>query len=133
MKRIFFILMFLMSAISGLSFAQTNNVKKEKGQYLYLLRLEKSMQDSTAWTPDKSKIVQEHFMRLQKMLSEGTLILAGRTQVSFDKTIGIVVFEADSFEEAKLIAENDPAVKGKIMTVEVFPYAVALMREGIKK
>ncbi|MBA4406905.1 hypothetical protein C0389_06490 [bacterium] len=123
----------LIIIVTNFSFAQTSDVKKEKKQFLYVLRLEKSMYDSTAWTPDKQKIVQDHFVRLQKMLSGGSLILAGRTQVSFDKTIGLVVFEADSFEEAKLIAENDPAVKGKVMTVEVFPYEVALIREKEKK
>jgi uncharacterized protein YciI len=118
--------------IAGVSVAQTDQKKMEKKQFLYLLRLEKSMDDSAAWTPEKSKIVQEHFARLQKMNDDGILILAGRTQNELDKTFGIVIYEASSFEEAKSIAENDPAVKGKIMTVEVFPYEVALMR-GQKK
>lgn len=108
-----FLIMTALIIIANISIAQNNSGKIEKKQFLYLLRLEKSMLDSSAWTPEKSKIVQEHFARLQKMLSDGVLILAGRTQVSDDKTFGIVIYEADSFEAAKTIAENDPAVKAK--------------------
>lgn len=114
--------------VVNISFSQSKETQSSKKQYLYLLRLDKTMLDTAAWTPEKNKIVQEHFANLQKMLSDGTLILAGRTQNALDKTFGIVIYEADSFEEAKTIAENDPAVKAKIMTVEVFPYGVALMR-----
>ena len=127
MKKIFFTLLILLIT-ANISLSQNNETQTVKKQFLYLLRLEKNMFDTAAWTPEKNKIVQEHFAHLQKMLSDGTLILAGRTQNALDKTFGIVIYEADSFEEAKSIAENDPAVKGKIMTVEVFPYEVALMR-----
>lgn len=127
MKKIFFTLLILLIA-TNISFSQNKEAQTVRKQFLYLLRLEKSMLDTSAWTPDKNKIVQEHFANLQKMLSDGTLILAGRTQNALDKTFGIVIYEANSFEEAKTIAENDPAVKAKIMSVEVFPYEVALMR-----
>jgi uncharacterized protein YciI len=129
MKKIFFVLL-LSSVAAGFSFAQEGANASGKKQFLYLLRLEKSMHDSTAWTPEKIKIVQAHFAHLQKMLADGVLILGGRTQVAYDKTFGIVIYEADSFDAAKLIAENDPAVKGGVMTVEVFPYEIALMRKG---
>lgn len=132
MKKLFCVL-YIICVAANLSIAQGKENQTGKKQFLYLLRLEKSMYDSTAWTPEKNKIVQEHFAHLQKMLTDGILILAGRTQVTLDKIFGIVVYEADSFEKAKSIAENDPAVKGKVMTVEVFPYEVALMRDKEKK
>lgn len=131
--KTFLCFLLVMLPAAGISSGQEKKAETGKKQYLYLLRLEKTMTDPAAWTPEKNKIVQDHFVRLQKMLSDRTLILAGRTQVELDKTIGIVIYEADSFDEAKTIAENDPAVKAGIMTVEVFPYEVALMREGIKK
>ena len=86
------------------------------------------MQDTAAWTPEKQQSVAAHFARLQKMLQDGILILAGKTSTDLSTTFGIVVYEAESLEEAKAIAEDDPAVKAKIMTVEVYPYQVALMR-----
>jgi uncharacterized protein len=120
-------------ATANYIYPQKTDGVSQKQQFIYVLHLEKSMQDSTTWTPDKMKIAQEHFAHLQKLLTDGVLILGGRTQMPFTKTFGIVVYEADSFEEAKAIAENDPAVKGKIMTVEVYPYKVALMRNCEKK
>jgi uncharacterized protein YciI len=132
MKKLSLVLL-LMVAFVGTTYSQQEQNNAGKKQFLYLVRLEKAMYDSTAWAPDKVKIVQDHFAYLQKLLADGILILAGRTEVEFDKTFGIVIFEANNFEEAKSIAENDPAVKGKVMNVEVYPYSVALIREGDKK
>ncbi len=131
MKKLFLIIVCMVISFGGLSAQQEN--KPAKKQFLYLLRLEKTMLDSSAWTPEKSEIVSQHFARLKKMLADGNLILAGRTQVENDKTFGIVIYEANSFDEAKQIAESDPAVKAKIMSVEVYPYEVALMRGEEKK
>jgi uncharacterized protein YciI len=111
-------------------FAQTVSVKQEKKQFLYLLRLEKSMRDTTAWTAEKQQVVAEHFARLQKMLNDGYLILAGKTLTDLKTTFGIVIYEADSIKEAEEIAGNDPAVKAGIMSVEVFPFKTALIKEG---
>ncbi|NLL89375.1 MAG: hypothetical protein GX228_10760 [Firmicutes bacterium] len=41
---------------------------------------------------------------------------------------GVVIFEADSEEEARFLMETDPAVEEGIMTAELFPYRVALWR-----
>jgi uncharacterized protein YciI len=123
------ILFVIVLILTNSNYAQKKEGQTEKKQFIYVLHLVKAMQDSAAWTPDKMKIVEVHFANLQKLLAEGKLILAGKTSTPLDKTFGIVVYEADSFEEAKIIAENDPAVKEKIMTVEVYPYNVALMRK----
>ena len=115
------------------SYSQHEENSKGKKQFLYLLRLEKAMLDFAAWTPEKSKIVQEHFAYLQKLFADGKLILAGRTEVENEKTFGIVILEADNLEEATSIAQNDSGVKGKIMNLEVYPYRVALIKEGSVK
>lgn len=123
---IFVLVIIFVSA--NVQMAQEKGTQTAKKQFLYLLRLDKSMWEQSAWTPEKNKIVLEHFSRLQKMLADGILIIGGRTQNELDKTFGIVIYEAGSFEEAKKIAEDDPAVKAGIMTVEVFPYSVALSK-----
>ena len=132
MKKLGLIFLFLTVAISS-SYSQTEGNTMSKKQFLYLLRLEKTMLDPAAWTPEKNKILQNHFSYLQKLLADGKLILAGRTLVEDDKTFGIMIYEEENLEAAKSIAENDPAVKGKVMTVEVYPYSVALIREGKEK
>ena len=43
--------------------------------------------------------------------------------------MGIVILEVDSEEEARVLMENDPAVKEGIMEAQLFPYRVALIRK----
>jgi uncharacterized protein YciI len=41
---------------------------------------------------------------------------------------GVVVFEAASEEEARALMEADDAAKEKIMTAQLFPFRVALIK-----
>jgi uncharacterized protein YciI len=100
----------------------------EKRQYLYRLKLVPRLVDDANWTDKENKAVGEHFERLKKMLAEGSLVLAGRTLNKDETAFGIVVFEAASEEEARKIMMGDPAVREGIMTAELFPYRVALIR-----
>jgi len=111
------------------AFAQHGETTSQKKQFIYVIKLTEKYWQESSWDQEASNTIQVHFKHLQDMLAEGKLILAGRTEVEPDKTFGICIFEADSFEEAKEIAENDPAVKAGIMTAEIFPYKVALMRK----
>lgn len=45
-----------------------------------------------------------------------------------EKTFGIVILEVESEDEAQTIMKNDPTVAERIMTAELFPYKVALIR-----
>ena len=100
-----------------------------KKQYLYMLRLKPSLAQGEKWTEAEEKAVEEHFQRLEKLLEEGTLIMAGRTQTMDEKTFGIVILETETEEEAYVLMETDPAVAEGVMTAELFPYKVALMRK----
>ena len=46
-----------------------------------------------------------------------------------ESTLGIAIFEAEDESTARNIMENDPAVKGGVMTAELYPYQIALMRK----
>ncbi|MEZ4690042.1 MAG: hypothetical protein R3A12_07625 [Ignavibacteria bacterium] len=46
-----------------------------------------------------------------------------------DKDFGIAILEVDTIEEARTIMENDPAIKGGIMTGELFEFSLALFRD----
>ncbi|MDV3429416.1 MAG: YciI family protein [Bacillota bacterium] len=100
----------------------------EKKQYIYVLKLIPSLLEESNWTEREEDIVNRHFKRLQVLLKEGKLILAGRTLNMDEKTFGIVVFEADSEIEAENIKNSDPAVAEGVMKAELFPYRVALKR-----
>ena len=97
-------------------------------QYVYFLKLIPSLLNDENWTEKENAIVGRHFKRLQHMLAEGSLVLAGRTQ-NYNPT-GIVILEADSEDEARRLMEADPTVAEGIMTAELFPYSVALIRKS---
>ncbi len=121
-------IMFLVS----ISFAQTEQKPAEKKQFIYVLHIVPKFHDLKNWSDADNKAVGEHFARLQKMHKEGTLILAGKTENRDETMFGIVIYEADSMEKAKEIAETDPAVVAGVMTVQIFPYKVALLKGNTK-
>lgn len=100
-------------------------------QFVHVLRPVPALCRPEAWTERENCIVEEHFRRLQALLTEGRLILAGKTDGLDARTFGLVLFEAASEEEARAIMAADPAVAGGIMTAELFPYRVALSRKGL--
>jgi uncharacterized protein YciI len=57
------------------------------------------------------------------------VLLAGRTLNESDPSqFGVVIFEAASEEEARAVMEADDAVREKIMTAQLFPFSVALIK-----
>ena len=107
-------------------------VQTENKQFIYVLHLVPKYLDTKIWTDTENKAVNDHFERLKKMTAEGIVLLAGKTENWDEKMFGIVIFHAESFEKAKEIAENDPAVKAGVMTVETYPYKMALIQERFK-
>lgn len=99
-----------------------------KKQFIYVLKLIPHLLNEDNWTEKEEEIVNRHFVELQRLLNEGKLILAGRTLNMDEKTFGIVILEADSEEEAQFMMKNDPAIAEGIMTAELFPYRVALIK-----
>lgn len=105
-------------------------MEREKKQFIYVLKLIPTLLDESNWTDREEKAVDDHFNMLQELLAAGKLILAGRTLNMDEKTFGIVILEVDYEEEAQTIMKNDPAVAGGVMTAELFPYRVALIRQN---
>lgn len=102
-------------------------MEDKKLQFIYFLKLIPELIEDNNWTERENDIVERHFLRLQGLVKEGKVILAGRT-LNTDPE-GIVILEVDSEEEANKLMENDPAVKEKVMTARLLPYRVALIRE----
>lgn len=101
----------------------------KKKQFIYVLKLIPSLYNPNNWTEKDEEIVNRHFRKLQELLKEEKLILAGKTADQDEKTFGIVILEVESEEEAFNIMNNDPSVAEGIMTAELFPYHVALIRK----
>ncbi len=97
-------------------------------QWLYLLRPARLGMVSEGPTSEEAEIVSRHFARLQELTAEGVIILVGRTQNNDESTLGLCIFEAEDESAARKIMESDPAVAGRVMRAELYPYQVALMR-----
>ena len=93
--------------------------------FIYVVRLVKSGMFEKM-SSEEEAVVEDHFNRLKKALAEGKLIFAGPT---LDGKFGIVVFRAQSREEAEEFMKNDPAVKEGIMTAELHPFRVSLIEK----
>jgi uncharacterized protein YciI len=99
-----------------------------KQQFIAVLKLVPHLLEERNWTERERKIVEQHFARLQQLLKEGTLLLAGRTLPLDETRMGIVILEVNSEAEARQIMESDECVNGGVMTVQVLPFKVALSR-----
>ena len=127
MKRVLATLLVLL-ALCGAALSQETK-EQERKQFIYVLKLTPRLLDEKNWTEQDRQIVGRHFRRLQQMHKEGRVLLAGRTLNESDPSqFGVVVFEADSAEEARKVMEADDAVKEKIMTAQLFPFSVALIK-----
>jgi uncharacterized protein YciI len=77
-------------------------------------------------TPQEQAAWGEHFERLQRLLADGVLVLAGPTLGRINT--GIAVFEAPDEDAARRIMEEDPAIAGGFARGEVRPFRVSLLR-----
>lgn len=78
-------------------------------------------------SPEEEKIIDMHFEHLKKALDKGTLILAGPC---LDGEFGIVIFRAESEEEARAFMNSDPAVEAGLMSAELHPFRVSLFEKS---
>jgi uncharacterized protein YciI len=67
-----------------------------------------------------------HFERLQRLLAEGTLIMAGPTLGRTNT--GIAIFEAPDEGAARVVMEDDPVIQSGFARGELRPFRVSLLR-----
>ena len=75
-------------------------------------------QEKAAWA--------RHFQRLQRMLADGVLVLAGPTLG--ETNTGVAVIEAPDEATARQIMEEDPAIAGGFAEGELRPFQLSLLR-----
>lgn len=98
-------------------------------RFIYTLRLVERLHDDSGWTKADENVIARHFRYLKAATEEGRVVMAGRTLEANDHTFELVIFDADNAAAAQAFAERDPAVVAGIMTVEVRPFALVLMRK----
>ncbi len=77
-------------------------------------------------TPEEQAVWSEHFERLQRLLADSVLVLAGPTLGRINT--GIAVFEAPDEDAARRIMEEDPVIAGGFAHGELRPFRVSLLR-----
>jgi uncharacterized protein YciI len=77
-------------------------------------------------TDAERQVWAEHFQRLQRLLAEGTLILAGPTLGRINT--GIAIIEAPDEVTAEQLMNEDPAIKSGYASGELRPIRVSLLR-----
>lgn len=93
-------------------------------QFIYFIRPHKENFAETM-SEEEGNIMGVHFEYLKDLLDKGKLILAGPETTG---KFGIAVIEAESEDEARNIMMNDPAVSSGIVSPELYPYRVSLIR-----
>ena len=94
-------------------------------EWIYFLHAPR--EDFAATLTDEERAVWgEHFERLERLLAEGTLILAGPTLGPVNT--GIAVIEAPDEAAARRLMEEDPAIASGVARGELRPFRVSLLR-----
>lgn len=81
--------------------------------------------DPDAWTESEEAIAAAHFERLRAAAEDGRVILAGRSQDGVGPAI--VIFRANSEEEAMRFMEEDPFVANGLFGARLHPFRAALV------
>lgn len=77
-------------------------------------------------TAEEEAVWADHFARLQRLLADGQLILAGPTLGATNT--GITVFEAADEQAARRFMAEDPVILGGYARGELRPFRVSLLR-----
>jgi uncharacterized protein YciI len=98
--------------------------------FLITLHLAPRLHDDKAWTDTDKAAVGAHFQRLKAAVDAGQVVLAGRTPVAADKTMGLIVLTAEDEAAARTFMNGDPCVAAGIMLAELNPFDLALLRKS---
>jgi uncharacterized protein YciI len=128
-RRLSLLCMLLLALLTPAVRAADEAPPAQRLQFIYLLRLVERLHMDSGWTKSDEEIVGRHFRHLKAATEKGQAIVVGRTLEPGDKTFGLVIFEADNLAAARAFAESDPAVVGGVMTVEVRPFSLVLVRK----
>lgn len=118
MKSILFLVM--LSMFSTRVFCQQHEAKDGEMKTYYLVLLKKGA-NRTQDSATVMTIQEGHMAHLNKMAAAGKMNIAGPLLEDGDIR-GICIYDTASWEEARQLAESDPAVRSGRLTVEIHPW-----------
>jgi uncharacterized protein YciI len=99
----------------------------EKRTFIYVVRPPRPTFVEDA-TEAETATISRHFSYVEDLVASGPGVLVGRTEGG---EFGVVIFEAESEEKAKEIADNDPAILEKLFSVDLYPFRIAIQRTPV--
>jgi len=78
-------------------------------------------------TAEERTLAGEHWAYSRDLLARDVIIFAGRTVTATADSFALVVIRAPSLDAARAIAADDPAVRGGVFRIMVYPYQPMLM------
>ena len=131
MKTTFVILIFLLTGTTiNAQIANPNYdealAKKlgadDYGMKKYVLVILKTGENTTATSEETNAAFRGHMENINRLVDKGKLIVAGPLGKN-DKTYrGIFILDVPTVEEAGELVQTDPAVKARLLDVELFPW-----------
>ncbi|MFE8597151.1 YciI family protein [Archangium violaceum] len=89
----------------------------------YLVILRRGPSWTPEVTPEVERIQAEHLAHLGRMAESGKLVIAGPFAEQQDPTFrGMCLYKTETLEEARKLAEEDPAVKAGRLKVEIMAW-----------
>ncbi|MGK4567283.1 YciI family protein [Flavobacterium sp. 3HN19-14] len=142
MKKLLYISLLLL-VFSGVK-AQTDNPKYDKalaeslgadeyGMKAYVLVILKTGSNTTQDKEKRNTLFRGHMDNIGRLATEGKLVVACPLGKN-DKTYrGIFILNVKTTEEAEALLQTDPAIKAKILDVEMYTwYGSAALPEYLK-
>ena len=105
-------------AASALSFGQSEPKYEMDNYVVGILRRGPSTSQSKE---EAAKIQEGHMAHIRHMTSTGKLIVAGPFTANNQDARGMFIFKA-TLEEAKALANEDPAVKAGRLVLDLYPW-----------
>ncbi len=96
-----------------------------KFQRAYLAFLVRGSKWTPEKTPETEAVQKAHLANIGKLAETGKLVVAGPFGgTGTNRLRGIFVFKVASLEEAKSLADTDPAVQAGRLALEIYPWLV---------
>ena len=93
----------------------------EYGMKKYVMAFLKAGPNRSQDSAEAARIQDAHLKNIARLASEGALIVAGPF-LDDQELRGIFIFNVGSLEEARALAETDPAVKAGRLILELHPW-----------